>query len=169
MISLLFLKTFGKIPRKISSCSDGFDAGEYKNWVMIFSIYVLDDIIPKRDKACFRKSVLAFQYICKRIISENDITIAHGLLIQFCKDFEILNGKEKVTPNMHLHLHLKDCLLDFRPIYSLWLFAFERYNGMLGNLPNNKRNIEPPIMRRFCTKNIIMNLERPKTHEQVFG
>ena len=40
---------------------------------------------------------------------------------------------------------------------------------MLENLPNNKRNIEPQIMRRFCTKNIIMNLERPKTHEQGFG
>ena len=33
----------------------------------------------------------------------------------------------------------------------------------------NKRNIEPKIMRQFCTENIIMNLERPQTHEQVFG
>ena len=40
---------------------------------------------------------------------------------------------------------------------------------MLGNLPNNKRNIEPQTMRRFCTENMIMNLERPQTHEQVFG
>ena len=24
-------------------------------------------------------------------------------------------------------------------------------------------------MRPFCTENIIMNLERPQTHEQVFG
>ena len=24
-------------------------------------------------------------------------------------------------------------------------------------------------MRQFCTENIIMNLERPRTHEQVFG
>ena len=69
----------------------------------------------------------------------------------------MLYGKEKVTPNMHLHLHLKDCLLDFGHIYSFWHFCFERCNGMLGNLPNNKRNIEPQTMRRFCTENIIMN------------
>ena len=136
---------------------------------MLFSIHMLDDVIPKRHKECFRKFVFACQYICKRIISENDITIAHGLLIQFFKDFEILYVKEKVTSNMHLHLHLKDFLLDFGPIYSFWLFSFERYNGMLGNLPNSKRNIELQIMRRFCTENIIMNQENPQTHEQVFG
>ena len=130
---------------------------------------MLNDLIPKRDKECFRKFVLACQYICKRIISENDITIAHGLLIQFCKDFEILYGKEKFTPNMHLHLHLKYFLLDFGPIYSFWLSSIERYNEMFGNLPNNKRNIEPQKMRRFCTENIIMNLERLQTHEQIFG
>ena len=48
----------GKIPRKISSCFDAFDADEYKNWVMFFSIYVLHDVIPKRGKECFRKFVL---------------------------------------------------------------------------------------------------------------
>ena len=159
----------GKIPRKTSSCFDGFDADECKNWVMLFPIYVLNDVIPKRDKECFRKIVLACQYICKRIISEIDVTIAHGLLIHLCKDFETLHGKEKVIPNMHLHLRLKARLLDFGPIYSFWLFSFERYNGILGNLPNNKRNIEPQIMRPFCTENTIMNLERPQTHEQVFG
>ena len=40
---------------------------------------------------------------------------------------------------------------------------------MFGNLPNNKRNIEPQKMRRFCTENIIMNLERLQTHEKFFG
>ena len=68
---------------------------------MLFSIYVLNDVIPKRDKESFRKSVLVCQYICKRIISENDVAIAHWVLIQFCKHFEILHEKEKVTPNMH--------------------------------------------------------------------
>ena len=40
----------GKIQRKISSCFDGFDVDEYKNWVMLFSIYALDDVITKRNK-----------------------------------------------------------------------------------------------------------------------
>ena len=110
------------IPKKISPYFDGFEADEYKNWVLLFSTYVLDDLIPKRDKECFRKFASVCQYICKRI----NMTIAHGLLIQFWKDFEILYGKEKVIPNMHLLLHLKDSLLDFGPIYSFCLFFFGR-------------------------------------------
>ena len=80
--------------------------------------------------------------------------------------------KKKKLPqiciNVHLHVHLKDCLLDFGPIYSFWLFSFERYNRLLSNLSTRKRYIELQIMRRFWTGNIIMNLERPQTHEQFF-
>ena len=30
---------------------------------------------------------------------------------------------------MHLHGHIKDCILDFGPVYSFWLFSFKRLNG----------------------------------------
>ena len=38
--------------------------------------------------------------------------------------------------NMHLHCHLRDILLDYGPVQS---FSFERYNGILGDLPTNHR------------------------------
>ena len=33
-----------------------------------------------------------------------------------------------VTPNMHLHCHLKSCVLDYEPLHGFWCFSFERYN-----------------------------------------
>jgi len=36
---------------------------------------------------------------------------------------------EIATPNMHMHLHIKDYLLDYNPLYSFWCFSFERLNG----------------------------------------
>ena len=63
--------------------------------------------------------------------------------------YESLYCKDRVIPNMHLHMHLKQCILDFGPIYGFSFFSFERYNGILGNLSNNKREIEPQIKRRF--------------------
>ena len=33
--------------------------------------------------------------------------------MEFCEKFEVLYGQEFVTPNMHLHCHLYDCILDF--------------------------------------------------------
>ena len=55
--------------------------------------------------------------------------------------FEALCGKEKCTPNMHLHGHLLDCILDYGPVYSFWCFSFERYNGIMGDYHTNNVNI----------------------------
>ena len=69
---------------------------------------------------------------------------------------------------MHLQVHIKDCILDYRLIYSFWLFSFERCNGMLGSLPTNKGNIEPQLMGQFCHENLILNLDKPQEYEQYF-
>lgn len=53
------------------------------------------------------------------------------------------------TPNIHLHLHLKDCILDYGPVYLFGCFSFERFNGMLGQYHNNNKNIEVQIMQHF--------------------
>lgn len=50
---------------------------------------------------------------------------------------------------MHLHLHLKDCLLDYGPVHGFWCFPFERFNGILGAYPTNNLNVEVQMMNRF--------------------
>ena len=49
----------------------------------------------------------------------------------FCKKIEDLNGKSACITNLHLHLHLKECLLDYGPVHGM-CFTFERFNGVLG-------------------------------------
>ena len=56
-------------------------------------------------------------------------------------------GKHKITPNMHMHVHLDKCLYAFGPVYSFCLFSFERENGILGSVPTNKRGIEIQLAR----------------------
>lgn len=66
----------------------------------------------------------------------------HRLLLAFCSQFEDLYGSGRVTPNMHLHTHVVDCIKDYGPVYSFWLFSFERCNGLLGNFRTNQRSVE---------------------------
>ena len=87
--------------------------------------------------------------MCSVLISCGNAKVADRLLMEFCQRFESLYGSEYVTPNMHLHCHLYDCILDFGPIYSFWLFSFERENGILGSYKTNKKNLEAQLMRRF--------------------
>jgi len=59
------------------------------------------------------------------------------------------NGTDSVTPNMHMHCHLAQCIHDFGPLTSFWLFPFERYNGTLEQTPTNNRSVEVQVMQRF--------------------
>lgn len=65
--------------------------------------------------------------------------LADYKLIDFLKEYEKLNGKLAISPNMHLHLHLhlKEYVENYGSIYGFWLFSFERYNGMLGSYHTN--------------------------------
>ena len=50
-------------------------------------------------------------------------------------------GQMQVTPNVHLHSHLINCVLDYGPVHNFWPFSFERFNGILGDFkPKSNRN-----------------------------
>lgn len=139
----------GRIPRKIASKFSGFTADQMKNLILYFSILAFYDILPTADLECLRKFVLACRILCCKVLKRSDIELADRLLLSFCQKFEELYGSAYITPNMHLHCHLKDCVLDYGPLYSFWLFSFERYNGLLGSFPNNNRTIERQLFSRF--------------------
>lgn len=73
-----------------------------------------------------------------------------------------------VTPNMHMHCHLHEVLLDYGPVYSFWCFSYERYNGILGNQPNNNKEIESQLMKRFLADNFAYSLLCPSNFHEEF-
>jgi hypothetical protein len=140
----------GRLPKKIATSFGGFTADQWKNWTIIYSLYALRDILPEEHYTCWQAFVLGCFHLCRRTLSHLDITKADLLLLKFCRDVERLYGKAAVTPNMHLHCHLAECVVrDYGSIYGFWLFSYERYNGILGNFPTNQKNIAEQLMRRF--------------------
>ena len=105
-----------------------------------------------------RRNRIACRRLCKKSITQSDVVIADGLLWLFVKRVKRLYGEEFVTPNMHLHCHLSCCINDYGPLHGFWLYAFERYNGLLGNQPNNNRAIEIQLMNRFVKDNSQLEL-----------
>lgn len=124
----------GRIPRKIETGFSGYTADQFKNWITIFSILSLFGILSGQHLECWQHFVLACRILCKHTLSMN-ITLADALLMQFCLRVQHLYEKSAVTPNMQMHAHLKEDLLNFGPVYDFWLFSFECYNGILGNQP----------------------------------
>ena len=108
----------GRLPTRIASNYGNFTADEWKNWTLYFSIYALDGILPSVHLKCWQTLifVLACRLICKPCISLAEVQKADFLFLKFCKDYEKLYGSLAITPNMHLHTHLKECIIDFDPL-----------------------------------------------------
>ncbi len=140
--------SFGRLPSSIEPTTK-LTAEQWMVWVNHFSIFCLHGLLPPEHIECWRHFVLASRLICKCPLSQEDVTVADLLLLQFCNRFQALYGPQLVTPNMHMHCHLADCIRDFGPLSSFWLFPFERYNGILEGTPTNNRSVEVQIMQRF--------------------
>ena len=141
--------SIGRLPTNIASNYGGFKAVQWQTWITVYSPVVLKGLIPTGHFQCWLLFVRACSILSKRYLAESDVITADLLLLNFCKVFEELYGSERCTPNLHLHLHLKQCLLDYGPSHAFWCFSFERYNGLLGSFHTNNKSIEQQIMRKF--------------------
>lgn len=159
----------GQIPNKVHSGFASFTADQYKNWIIHFSLLSLRDILSGPDLECWWHFILACRYLCSRKISQEHVILADALLLQFCRCVECMYGKDSITPNMHMHTHLRDCLLDYGPTHGFWLFSFERFNGILENLPNNNRSIEIQVMRRFVESSMDITEILPDEYQEDFS
>lgn len=141
----------GRIPSKIASGFSSFTAEQWRNWTLIYSLCSLKGVVPHRHYDCWLLFVKATHLLCSRQITVQDLDKGDTLLMEFCQVFEQLYGKQYYTINLHLHGHLKECILDFGPVYSFWLFSFERLNGVLGSYHTNGHDISVQLMRRFTS------------------
>ena len=132
-------------------------AGNTKFYPHKVSCFV--DILPRTQLECWRKFVLACRRLVQYSLSSDDITIADGLLLKFCKRSAEIYGDDAITPNMHMHCHLASCLREFGLVHSFWLFPFERYNGILEDQPTNNRSVEMQLMKRFQRDNLHIHMQ----------
>ena len=138
----------GRVPCTLANFS-GFTANQWKNWILVYSSIILKTVLPEPDYNCWLLFVRACSLLLSGAITCNDIELADEFLSMFCSQFQELYGEEACTFNMHLHMHLKESLIDYGPLHSFWCFSFERYNGILTSYHTNKRGIEEQLMKRF--------------------
>lgn len=125
------------------------------------------NILPSNDLELWHNFVLACSYLCSSVITDAEAMLAHSYLLQFCKGFQGLYGKEMVTPNMHLHTHPLNCVLDFGPVYAFQLLSSKRYNGILGDYSTNQWAIEIQLMREFTTNQFMKDIPLPIVFREV--
>ena len=108
-----------------------------------------------RDYQCWCYFVEACQLVCQLVINKEQISLAHELIVKFCRGYEQLYGKDMCTPNMHMVCHLKDLILDYGPVTGFWCFSFERYNGILENMQKSWINPEKQLFFKFTDLQLV--------------
>ena len=150
----------GRIPGKFESGVSGFTTDQLKAWTVIYSPLVLNGILPDNHYKMWSEFSLACALLCKPFITLAEVNEADEHLMKFCIQFETIFGPEKVTPNMHLHGHLKKCVIDVGPVHSFWCFSFE---SMLENMQKNWHSPEVQVMQKFVTLQVLNVTEFPST------
>ncbi|OAD66773.1 hypothetical protein PHYBLDRAFT_152043 [Phycomyces blakesleeanus NRRL 1555(-)] len=147
---------YAVLSTKIESGFPYTKADEWRSWCLIYSLVVLKDALPEDDYKNWTLFVKTCQKLTGPSVTYSEIDSAHQLLREFGKEWETLYGESSITPNMHLHMHLRESMLNFGPVYAFWLYSFERYNGKLKNIKTNHRNgLEVTFMRVFLEKAFI--------------
>lgn len=128
----------------------GMTSDELRSWTILYSVPLLIQKIDSNHLQNWLHFVQAVTLLCQPSITYHEIDEAHDLLLAFCRGCVNLYGDGFITPNMHLHCHLREVIRDFGPVYGFWLFSFERYNGIIKNIDtNSKDRFEVTFMKRF--------------------
>lgn len=141
----------GRLPGKIATASgfSGFTAEQWMIWTIVYSPFALKDILPSRHYEMWCTFSKSCSLLCRPFIHHTELKKADELMIQFCNSFENIFGKSCVSPNMHLHGHLRKCIEDVGPVFSFWCYSFERYNGLLESFKKSWHAPEIQIMEKF--------------------
>lgn len=84
-------------------------------------------------------------------VSLDDVSHAQRLLQQYCQG--LLRLGVKLQPNHHWSMHYERYFRLYGPAYAWWLFAYERFNGLLENVNTNRHSEDYPMtLARFWTR-----------------
>ncbi|OAD69113.1 hypothetical protein PHYBLDRAFT_172942 [Phycomyces blakesleeanus NRRL 1555(-)] len=126
------------------------NANKWKSWYLVYFPVLLRGRLPEAHLSNWTTFVNACQYLSMPSISTAHLDEAHQSLEAFCRECEKLYKVPFLLPNMHLHLHLRETVLNFGPVYGYWLFSFERCNGILKNYAANRKDgFERTYMKKY--------------------
>lgn len=124
---------------KIKSGFPSMKAAEWRSWRVLYAPYVLNGVVPSHYLDNFMMFVDACRLLAKPSVSFADLDTAHNYLLSSCCGCERIYGKDFITPNVHMHIRLKEIFRDFGLAYAFWLFGFERHDGLLGSIDTNRK------------------------------
>lgn len=128
---------------------NSWKASEWRSWLLNYSLVSLQGIIQSKYLRHLSKLVAAIEILLSDSIAPEKLTVAQKLLIEFVVHFQVYFGKQQMTYNIHLLLHLTRSVSNLGPLYVHDAFAFENENRLLLQMKTSPTDIPVQIAKRY--------------------
>lgn len=114
-------------------------ASMLRAFLFYFSVCVLSDVLKPEYFEHFLLFVKGVSLLNSSSISPDDTTLADLLLKQFVQQFQTLYGKRHMSHNLHMLMHLSECVRRLGPLWAISCFFYEDMNGRIAQLIHGTR------------------------------
>ncbi|XP_077521119.1 uncharacterized protein LOC144132521 [Amblyomma americanum] len=142
-------------------------AKEWENWILFYSLPVLEGILEKKYLDHWAHLVEAIQILVQEKISSSDLNVAEVYLVTFHGYAQHLYGKECMTFNMHQLLHLTKSVRHWGPLWAHSAFPFESGNGTLKQAVKAANGIPQQVCRVLQVDGLVNKLSEATTSIRV--
>jgi len=148
LIKIKIPKSITRYPRSIKE-RKLWKASEWRNWLIWYSIICLRFLLPAKYLKHLTLLSTAIHICLQKSVTLEMVDYAETLLIKFVKLFQKYFGKENMTYNVHLLLHICSGIRNWGPLWTHNAFSYENENRILLRLKKSPKDVAIQISRRF--------------------
>lgn len=137
-----------RLPRSLKDMKY-WKASEWRDWLLFFSPVVLNGILPRKYYKNWTKFVGIMHFCLQSSIPMDKLRKVKKAMLNFLKEYQELYGKENMTYNAHILVHMVDHVGQWGPLWGYSAFPFEAMNGRLVGLVNGTRYAHTQIVEKF--------------------
>lgn len=134
-----------RLPRSISSELKYWKASEFRSFLLFYGAVVLKGVLDSQRFSHYLLLVNDMHILLKCGSTEEDLSYAEQLLLNFYENFSELYEECYMTLNLHQLLHLADSVRYLGPLYTSSCFSFENNNGFLLKMIRGTQSIDKQI------------------------
>ncbi|KAK3909968.1 Halomucin [Frankliniella fusca] len=135
-------------------------AREFENWVVIYSLIVVLQVLPAKFWTHWSYLVQAVYLLVGQTVTTENVNMAHKLIRYWVADVETLYGQKFMSFNVHIFSHFAENVSRWGPAWAVSTYCFESAIGKLKNTLHAHRGVPHQINREMSynqARNILIN------------
>jgi len=133
-------------------------ASEWRAFTLFYGLICLRGILPDKYLTHFMLLSQAIYILLQDNITQIDICNAEICLRTFVSNFAVLYGSKNMTFNIHILLHIPNCVRNWGPLWNYSNYSFENVNGVLLNLFHGTQAVGKQICSSLRTLRNMNNI-----------